>query len=177
MMSSKVAQQEEILSALREEAKKNTIGSRMKIIVLAMTPDKRRFPTLEDKTGVPENTWRTWWTKGTVPSGNLVAAIGTAWPEFAFWLTTGITDVEYGHRMPPLHPVVQGYVFNYPEGKLKKDRLYAAEYFKVCLELQTATTDHHRSEILKNMRIFIMEKRREEVAKGVIYAQFTSDEA
>jgi hypothetical protein len=172
-MSSKVSQETQEFLQLREELRAGTIGSRMKLLILATTPEKRRFPILEGLTGVAENTWRTWWTKGATPSGALVEGVSRAWPEYAFWLASGLTDVEFGHRMPSLHESVVGYVNNFPEGRLKRDRVLAAEYFKVCRELQDLEKAEladkkldlsQRQEILENTRQFIIQKRREEIS-------------
>lgn len=168
-MSSKVAQQEPDLLELRKELTAGTINSRMKLLVLSQTAEKRRFPTLEDRTKVAENTWRTWWTKGAMPSGALVAGAGRAWPEYAFWLVTGLTDVEYGHCMPPLHIAAEGYVNNYPEANITSRSVYAAEYFNTCRELQDANNDGEskRYQILENTRRFLKEKRSEEICKYI----------
>jgi hypothetical protein len=166
-MSSKIEQNEESLMDMRAELVSGTIAARLKLLVLAQTPEKKRFPILEGLTDVSENTWRTWWKRGGTPSGTLVEGVGKAWPEYAFWLTTGLTDVEYGHRMPELHISVIGYVDNYPEVKLRNERTLAAEYFKVCKELQAAPHEgeghQQRRQILENTRIFVASKRREQV--------------
>jgi len=171
-MSSKVMLQEENFSQeMRDELSARTIAARLKLIVLAQTPEKRRFPTLEALTGIAENTWRTWWKRGGAPGGALIEGVARAWPEYAFWMATGLTDVEFGHRIPSLHISVVGYVSNYPEGKLKKERILAAEYFKVCKELQDAdSTDAayaDRSSILESMMRVIAEKRRIQVCAGL----------
>ena len=38
-----------------------------------------------------------------------------AWPEHAFWMTTGITDVEAGHTMPTPPALVKPYIDPFPE--------------------------------------------------------------
>jgi hypothetical protein len=183
VVSRKIAQEEPNMLQLREELLTDTIASRLKLVVLAETLEKRRFPSLEERTGISENTWRTWWNRGGTPGGGLVEGAGRAWPEYAFWLITGLTDVEYGHRMPTLHLSVIGYLSNWPEGSLNKDRMYATEYFRVCKELQDinkggrekANTQH--GEILENTRQFIMEKRREEICSGLVLNKWTGNEA
>jgi len=71
--------------------------------------------------------------------------------------------------MPPLHISAQGYVSNYPDWTLKKERTLAAEYFKVSKELQESSNDrdHVRTKILENTQRFIAEKRREQVSEGL----------
>jgi len=80
MISSKVTPEEPSLLEMRTELTENSIASRLKLVVLAQTPDKRRFPMLELLTGVSENTWRTWWKRGGTPSGALVEGVARAWP-------------------------------------------------------------------------------------------------
>lgn len=156
----------------------------MRLVILSQTPEKRRFPILESLTGVSENTWRTWWNRGGTPSGALVEGVGRAWPEFAFWLTTGLTDVEYGHRIPKMPVELDGYINNYPETTLREDRIYAAQYFKVCKEMQDADNasfekgerqgmPQHQREILENTRQFIAKQRRLEV--GVVPKELGKD--
>ncbi len=75
----------------------NNISDRLKLIVKAETPEKGRFPFLESHSGINAATWRTWWTRGAAPNGYLVEAAGLLWPQYAFWLATGLTDVCNGH--------------------------------------------------------------------------------
>lgn len=159
--------------ALREELMANTIASRLKLIILAETSDKRRFPNLESQTGVSESTWRTWWTRGGTPSGALIEGAGRAWPEFAFWLITGMTDIEFGHRMPELHICVHGYLDNWPEHQSTSEKAYATQYFKVCKELQelhkdsSLASDSEQLEILENTRQFVIRKRKYEICLSI----------
>lgn len=180
-MSSNNGEEKRSLAEMRSELIADTVSSRMKLIILAETPEKRRFPTLELLTGVSENTWRTWWRRGGTPSGTMVEGIARAWPHYAFWLASGLTDIEYGHRMPQLHVSVIGYVSNWPEGQLKQDRVYGEEYFKICKDMQ----DLHKKlngqtgqqgEILENSREFVRQKRWEEVSKGVNFNKWSGQE-
>lgn len=75
----------------------SNISDRLKLIVKAETPEKGRFPFLETHSGINAATWRTWWTRGAAPNGYLVEAAGLLWPQYAFWLATGLTDVCNGH--------------------------------------------------------------------------------
>jgi hypothetical protein len=125
------------------------IDARLRLLVCAVTPEKRRFPTLEEKTSVKENTWRTWWVKGKTPGGALIEGAARAWPEYAFWLVSGLTDGEYGHGRPG-----------------DKIDEYASEYFKVCGFLQkSARTAPPEVELLENLRRFLAQKRMEVAAR------------
>lgn len=94
---------------------KRTIGSRLRLLATAKTPEKKRFEHLEEKTGIPSATWRTWWRREGTPSGQMIEAVAKAWPEHAFWLVTGITDVEAGHTMPTPPALVKPYIDPFPE--------------------------------------------------------------
>lgn len=77
-----------------------TITDRVKNLISHQTTAAKRFKELEDLTKIPSGTWRTWWNKESRPSGEMIEAIGQIWPEYAFWLVTGIQDSEYGHLRP-----------------------------------------------------------------------------
>lgn len=83
-----------------EVASKSAIGDRLRLLISSLTPEKRRFPLLRELTGVTESTWRTWWSRGGVPSGALVEGVARAWPEYAFWVSTGVEDQQFGHFAP-----------------------------------------------------------------------------
>ncbi|MEN3110388.1 hypothetical protein ACFONG_10300 [Uliginosibacterium paludis] len=83
-----------------EVAGKSAIGDRLRLLISSQTPEKRRFPLLRELTGVTESTWRTWWSRGGVPSGALVEGAAKTWPEYAFWISTGVEDQQFGHFAP-----------------------------------------------------------------------------
>jgi|GEM_PF-3179531 len=163
-------------SDLAKELRRDSISTRMKLIIYAMTDEKRRFPALEGLTAIPQATWRSWWRNGVIPSGALVAAVGKQWPQFAYWLVTGMTDNDCGHIMPPLHEAAQGYIHSWPEmivsgaplNELKKRTNYSAEYFNLCKELRFANDANQREkhEMLKNNFLFLRKKRHEEIKEN-----------
>lgn len=75
----------------------DTIHDRAKALIDANTNRGRRFQELFDLTGIPRESWKTYWNRGTRISGEMVEALGKVWPQYAFWLATGITDSERGH--------------------------------------------------------------------------------
>src|SRR5437879_1798704 len=82
-----------------------SIHARLKAIILAETDDSGRFGWLQKKTGISRTTWQTWWEKEDAPpGGRLIEAAARLWPEYAFWLATGIVDLEYGHSFPKTLP-------------------------------------------------------------------------
>ncbi|QHE94251.1 hypothetical protein PI93_005610 [Pandoraea fibrosis] len=71
-------------------------------IISAVTNPARRFKELGDVTDVHAATWRSFWIReGAVPSGAMLEGLAKNWPQYAFWLLTGITDPEAGHVAPP----------------------------------------------------------------------------
>ena len=159
---------------LLKELRNDSISTRLKLVIYCNTKEKRRFPQLENLTGIPQATWRSWWKHGVVPSGALVEAVAKQWPEFAYWLVTGMTDIDCGHRMPDLHPISLGYINNWPEGgegsqqnkDIKSD--FSAQYFDVVKTLKEEAARHERAkyETLRNSFIFLRKRRLAEVNKN-----------
>jgi len=76
------------------------IADRMQAIIDATTSEGRRFKTLEELSGIAAVSWRKAYLRGQRPTAEMIEAIAKAWPQFAFWLTTGISDPDYGHIAP-----------------------------------------------------------------------------
>lgn len=76
------------------------INDRFRNLVMQVTSDSRRYKELEELTEISGSTWKTFWTRGGFPSAQMLEAINMKFPQYAFWLATGITDVEYGHLSP-----------------------------------------------------------------------------
>ncbi len=55
---------------------------------------------LEDLTGVTAARWRKVYTAQQRPTPDMVQAICRLRPQYAFWVATGITDAEHGHKAP-----------------------------------------------------------------------------
>jgi hypothetical protein len=73
------------------------LHARLKAVIERHTQAHRRFKELEEKTSISAATWKTYWTRGSRPSAELIEAVGKAWPEYAFWIGTGVTDEKHGH--------------------------------------------------------------------------------
>lgn len=159
---------------LMKELRNDSISTRLKLVIYCCTREKRRFPLLEGLTGIPQATWRSWWNHGVVPSGALVEAVAKQWPEFAYWLVTGMTDIDCGHKMPDLHPIAQGYINNWPEGgtgsqqnsDIKSD--FSAQFFEVvkAIKFETDPNERAKYETLRNSFIFLRKRRLDEVTKN-----------
>ncbi|GAB3370383.1 hypothetical protein GCM10027317_06180 [Massilia agri] len=108
------------------------IHERLKTIISAETEEAGRFGWLQRKTGISRNTWQTWWDKDDAPpGGKMIEAAARLWPQYAFWLATGITDREYGHAAPKDLPTS----VTWPEDSAAR-RPSAAEYLSHCIAMQ-----------------------------------------
>lgn len=82
-----------------------SIRDRVLVLIRAVTTDSRRFKELEERTRVPAATWRSFWNRdGALPSGAMLEEIGREWPQYAFWILTGVDDWENGHVAPSNAP-------------------------------------------------------------------------
>lgn len=79
------------------------------------------------QTGIPAQRWRNVVSGRQRATTTMVEALAKRWPQHAFWLATGITDVANGHRAP-----VNAVTF--PE-RLQADDCTSATYFRACLKL------------------------------------------
>jgi hypothetical protein len=71
---------------------------RMKHVIEAQTDAHRRFKDLEERTGLKATAWQNFWMGRQRPTWEMIELVGRTWPEFAFWLVTGIDDPEHGHQ-------------------------------------------------------------------------------
>ena len=78
-----------------------SIGFRLEAIISSQTEEKNRYANLEILTNVSRDNWRAWWNKRHIstPSGSLIQAAALLWPQYAFWLATGMTDLSNGHTL------------------------------------------------------------------------------
>ena len=108
------------------------MSARLKAVIVFETDVSGRFGWLQKKTGISRNTWQTWWDKeDAVPSGKMVETVARLWPQYAYWLATGSTDEEYGHKAPKS---VQN-SSTWPEyGGVRSAS--SSEYLKHCIAMQ-----------------------------------------
>jgi hypothetical protein len=116
MSTAIIAQQYDYLPEEKKSLLGRDIGSRLRLLLVAKTPEKKRYEELEKLTTISSATWRTWWRRSTYPSGAMIEAAAKVWPEHAFWLASGLTDVEAGHNLPyPPPSLIKPYIDVYPE--------------------------------------------------------------
>lgn len=78
----------------------DTICDRMMLIIKEKTSDRRRWKELEEISGITAKTWQNFGRSKQRATAEMVEAISKEWPEYAFWLTTGLSDPSYGHVGP-----------------------------------------------------------------------------
>lgn len=76
------------------------LQNRLIELIKIATPEHRRFKQLEELTGIPADRWKNFWLGRQRPTVEMIEAVCQCWPEYAFWLVTGISDSEYGHCAP-----------------------------------------------------------------------------
>ncbi|NHZ96525.1 hypothetical protein [Massilia sp. CCM 8734] len=76
------------------------ISDRIRTIIEHKLDGKKRTQTLEAYTGIAGETWRKLLSGKQNGTLLMLEAVCKQWPEYAFWLTTGIPDEKLGHRQP-----------------------------------------------------------------------------
>ncbi|EEG06930.1 hypothetical protein [Pseudogulbenkiania ferrooxidans] len=78
----------------------DTLGDRIMLIIKEKTSEVRRWKELEEISGIAATTWQSFGRARQRATSEMVEAVSKQWPQFAFWLVTGLTDPEYGHVAP-----------------------------------------------------------------------------
>jgi len=111
------------------------------------------WETLNEWTGIPAQRWRSAYNKRQKPTLEMIEAVAHIWPQYSFWLVTGITDSTNGHTGPVT-------AFTFPE-RLYAQSPWAEQYFNESIEL--SKTLYKNAEIdTKNekQRMFAVERTR-----------------
>lgn len=82
-------------------ASKSRLAERMKALIDSQTDKRGKFAQLEATTGIQAENWKSFYYARQRPNPDMIEALAQAWPEFAFWLVTGIDDFFSGHTSPP----------------------------------------------------------------------------
>lgn len=127
--------------------KQDKLSRRLKEVVLATTTEYRRFKQLEDVSEVPADSWKSWFHGRQRPTAEMIEAVAANWPEYAFWLITGISDAEYGH----IAPSDEGF----PRKAQRKEN--SANLFRATIQLKAeaikATTAYFKAEDLDDLEL------------------------
>ncbi|MFZ6780416.1 hypothetical protein ACO0LD_26600 [Undibacterium sp. Ji83W] len=84
---------------------KRKLADRMKELIDTQADKRGKFAQLESLTGIQSENWKSFYYGRQRPNPDMIEALAHTWPEFAFWLVTGIDDFNKGHTSPPTpHP-------------------------------------------------------------------------
>lgn len=103
------------------------LRGRLNNITAHHVPGRGRFRVLQEMSGISQDTWKAAWYGKQRPTAEMVQFAARRWPEYAFWLASGITDQVHGHRAPDK-------VETYPEPRYAP-RNAAAKYFRKQIEI------------------------------------------
>lgn len=86
-----------------------SLNERALLAVIAVTPERGRPRFLEERTQISGESWKKFLGGYQRVTLDMVEAVCREWPEYAFWINTGLTDVEHGHVsvpgvLPPIEP-------------------------------------------------------------------------
>lgn len=110
------------------------LSERLRLVVETVTPPTRRFVALEERTEIKAETWRTWWNRGGKASADMIQAVAESYPEYAFWIATGVEDFAHGHTSP------------LPQGersvhRARRERTAARDYFAMLINQKKSKMD------------------------------------
>lgn len=78
-----------------------SLNDRVRLVVVAVSPERGRPRFLEERTNLPAESWKKFLLERQRATLEMVEAVCREWPEHAFWIATGLTDVEHGHISGP----------------------------------------------------------------------------
>ena len=68
---------------------------------------RRPWQHLEDLTGIGRHKWVNFHRGKQRATEEMIAKLGQMWPQYAYWLITGITDEKNGHTSPLLERIAR----------------------------------------------------------------------
>jgi hypothetical protein len=80
--------------------KKFTLDTRIQLLIGCVTMHKPDWKKLEIETEIPAEKWRQYTRGSTKASLDMTEALAAKWPQYAFWLITGVSDEKHGHHAP-----------------------------------------------------------------------------
>lgn len=107
------------------------IGDRLRQLIAAKTDSRLRYVQLESTTEISADLWKNFWFGRKKADAEMIEAASKAWPEHAFWLATGITDVQFGH-------VAAVSENTFPEAHPRQTYPASSEYFRASVRAREA---------------------------------------
>ena len=118
---------------------KYNVEMRMRLLIQSISGRKADWKYLEGLTGVKADKWRYFNSEITKPSVEMLEALFTAFPQYAFWLATGVSDEDAGHSAPQNNLSFPGKMPRGESPRGEQDSTLA--YFKECQTALVATTE------------------------------------
>src|SRR5471030_2335210 len=84
------------------------ISERIRTVIEHKLDGKKRTQALETSTGISGETWRKLLGGKQNATLLMLEAVCKQWPEYAFWLATGISDEKFGHQQPEVDSSAHG---------------------------------------------------------------------
>lgn len=110
-----------------------SIEMRIAILIQTVLNGKNDWKKLEDLTGIKSVKWRHFNAGVIKPSLEMVEKLCKEFPQYAFWLSTGLTDYDAGHLAPQINVAFPGSI----KGKveiLPSDHVATISFFKQSLK-------------------------------------------
>lgn len=144
------------------------LRDRLKAVAEAGTPAWGRFNKLSKASGISTDSWKGMWYGRQRPTAEMVEFAARTWPEFAFWLTTGVTDQRHGHRAPDGADC-------YPEERLAPRR-EAAKYFRHAIEMASRRSTESQGQLADFATLRALAKKRADDEQAASAADVTEDD-
>ncbi|MXS85447.1 hypothetical protein ABO04_05840 [Nitrosomonas sp. HPC101] len=80
-----------------------TLEDRLRLLITTVTSAERKWKDMERATGIPATSWVDFYRGKKRATAETIEAVSRVWPQYSFWLSTGITDPQYGHVSPLPH--------------------------------------------------------------------------
>lgn len=101
-MTRKISTHSEPVKAPDQPLPSQTYDAETRLLLLIgyVTTSKSDWKGMERETGIPAERWRQFMRGSTKASVQMLEAVAQRWPQYAFWLLTGISDERHGHHPP-----------------------------------------------------------------------------
>lgn len=76
------------------------LTERARKVIFEQIHATRRFKVLEEMTEISSEGWKSFMYGKQRPTAAMIEAVCKKWPQYAFWVATGVTDPDYGHVAP-----------------------------------------------------------------------------
>lgn len=142
------------------------LGERARLVIGLKTPDRGRFRALAEASGISAENWKSFWYGRQRATEDMLSHVFCEWPEMAFWVATGLTDVRHGHVPPPL----VGQLESYPLRSMPK----TADYYKAAVQVLRSSQAGVVPPAADVLRLEAAEEARSEELRDAVRADDTA---